>query len=536
MKFGQFLIQEKYVNREAVSDALMVQKRLKRQKLGRLLVELEYLKRDSLNLALTRYLNSKITKTALELQSILAKTYPSPTTMALAKRYKAIVFKEDHKSVEFLKVDLVDDELLLETEGRTGKEAYCHIVSKETFEYLNQSAGIVGGGLSKIVITSSLSDDDKLSANSPYAKLFKEALCKAKKQSTSDIHIEPNDSGVTIRFRLHGVLHIHKTLAKEHRDGVISTIKSIVNMDLAIVGRPQDSRASFKTLKVDVRASSLPKLYGEKLVLRLLDQERNFSLDTSGLTQDALQALRRASKRKDGLVLISGPTGSGKTTTLYSLLSELPRERLNISTLENPVEYELPGINQINIKEDGILTFESSLRALMRQDPDVILVGEIRDHETAGLAFKAASTGHLVFSTVHANGAKEVVERLLNLGIDRFTIKSNLRLSAAQRLIPLLCFHCSLPLSEENIKEIRDYFEKSDLTSLKKINIKGCANCQGGIQGRTSILEYMDADEIKCFLDNTKDSEELPFHSLKSAVFDLATVGRIDAFEVLSFI
>ena len=535
MKFGKFLIQEGLISIDALDDTLAVQKRLKKQKIGRLLIELGYLQKESLNLALTRYLNPKLNKTALELQSIVAKTYPSSTTMMLAKRYKAIVFKEDHKSVQYLRVDLVDDELLLETEGRTQKESCCHLVSKEIFDYLHQSARVEGPAHSKIVVTQTLSDDDKLAGISFYAKLFKEALSEAKKRSVSDIHIEPTDKGVTIRFRLFGNLYAYKSLTKDHREGLITTVKSIVNMDLAIVGRPQDSRASFKTFKVDVRASSLPKLYGEKLVLRLLDQERDFRLEASGLNQDSLHALRAASRKRDGLVLISGPTGSGKTTTLYSLLNELPRDRLNISTLENPVEYELPGINQVNISENGILTFESSLRALMRQDPDVILVGEIRDHETASLAFKAASTGHLVFSTVHANGAKEVVERLVNLGIDTFTIKSNLCLSAAQRLVPLLCNNCALSLSDEDIREIKGHLDGRDLSPLRKINTEGCSHCQSGIKDRKAILEYMDKGEINHFLGNSIHGGIIPKHSLKSAALVLAEEGRIDVFEVLSF-
>jgi len=231
-----------------------------------------------------------------------------------------------------------------------------------------------------------------------------------------------------------------------------------------------------------------------------------------------------------GLVLVTGPTGSGKTTTLYSVLHELPRDKLNVSTLENPVEYQLAGVNQVNIKEDGISTFEGSLRALMRQDPDVILVGEIRDHQTANLAFKAASTGHLVFSTVHANGSKEVVERLLNLGVDTFTIKNNLRLSAAQRLVPLICSHCSKDASTE----------ETELLGLsgkfKTMNAEGCSQCKSGVIGRIAVLEYMGEDEIKQFIDSPKESGSLPKRSLKKEVLELAQLGKIDFSEVIALI
>ena len=208
----------------------------------------------------------------------------------------------------------------------------------------------------------------------------------------------------------------------------------------------------------------------------------HFSLDDSGLPRDALLALRRASKRKEGLILISGPTGSGKTTTLYSLLSELPQDKINISTLENPVEYQLPGINQVDVRPG--CSFEESLRALMRQDPDVILIGEIRDSQTATLAFQASSTGHLVFSTVHAKGAKEAVARAINLGIDPFEVKSNLSLSASQRLVPLLCRHCAVPFGKE-------------ASSLKTLNQDGCSRCEGGVRGRIPIIEYMEEGKMK---------------------------------------
>ena len=536
MKFGDFLIQNEFVGQNAVNEALMIQKRLKRQKLGRLLVELGHLDKQSLNLALTRYFNTTRNESALELKATVDKARATSKILKLTKDHKALAIKEDQHGIEFIRVGLIDDELLAQAEELTGKNASCFIVSKDTFEYLNSSAKRQEVNTSNIVVTKALTDDDKLSNNSPYAKLFKEALGEAKKRSVSDIHIEPTNIGINIRFRLFGILSTFKTLGPDHREGFITTVKSIVNMDLAIIGRPQDSRASFKAFKVDIRANSLPELYGEKLVLRLLDQERDFKLESSGLDNASLHALRSAARKKDGLVLISGPTGSGKTTTLYSLLSELPRNRLNISTLENPVEYELSGINQVNISENGILTFESSLRALMRQDPDVILVGEIRDHETASLAFKAASTGHLVLATVHANGAKEVVERLLNLGIDTFTIKSNLRLSSAQRLIPTLCKNCSLPLSSADVKELEGYFNKGVLPNLRKTNAKGCSSCQTGINGRIAILEYMDKEEITLFLNDTQAIETLPKRSLKDAALELASRGTIDALEVLSFI
>lgn len=530
MKFGTFLVQENKISQADLEDALEIQKKFKKKKIGRLLVDLGLVAQETLNRSLTDYFKPEI-KNVHELhQKIKLMPALSHELKSLAHSHKAIVFQDSETQSDFVRMGVIDDKLLELAQIMTGKKALCWVVDKESFNFLCQSTGQVIGDRPQLVVSKNLTDDEKLEEDAPYSKLFKEVMIEAKKKSASDIHIEPTSEGVTIRFRLFGTLATYKSLKKEHREGFISKVKNIVNMDLAIVGKPQDARASFRLLKTDIRANSLPNLWGEKIVLRLLDQERDFRLEQSGLSMDAVKTLRAVSKRKDGLILISGPTGSGKTTTLYSVLYELPRDKLNVSTLENPVEYQLAGVNQVNIREDGVSTFEGSLRALMRQDPDVILVGEIRDHQTASLAFKAASTGHLVFSTVHANGSKEVVERLINLGVDTFTIKSNLRLSAAQRLIPLICPHCSTETTQK----------ESELLGIegkfKKINVDGCPQCRSGVTGRIAVLEYMAEDEIKHFIDSPKDSVNVPKKSLKNEIIELAKAGKVDFSEALAII
>jgi len=533
MKFGEYLLDKNVISESNLSEALEVQKKLKKKKLGRLLVELGIIEKKTLNTTLFDFLKPKIND-VFQLQNKMKNlSVISDGLKKLAKEHKAIIVYEDADRIEYLKPEFFDDELLERSERLTNKQALCWTIGQDEFNFLIQGTSHNLSAGPQIVVSRNLSDDEKLNESTPYAKLFKEILNKAKEDGASDIHIEPTSDGVNIRFRCFGTLSTFKVLGKEHREGFISKIKSIVNMDLAIVGRPQDARASFKVLKTDIRANSLPNLNGEKIVLRLLDQARDFRLESSGLSLASINALRNVSKRKDGLVLISGPTGSGKTSTLYSLLYELPRDRLNVSTLENPVEYQLESVNQVNIKDDGVSSFESSLRALMRQDPDVILVGEIRDQETASLAFKAASTGHLVFSTVHANGAKEVVERLINLGVDIFTIKSNLRLSAAQRLIPLLCPHCSVKVNKQELESIQQLLGDSD---FKKANPQGCPHCRNGIGGRTAILEFMTEDEIKQFLDSSNSSSSLPQQSLKKEACELIQLGKVDFNEIYTFI
>ncbi|MCX6125182.1 MAG: ATPase, T2SS/T4P/T4SS family, partial [Proteobacteria bacterium] len=274
--------------------------------------------------------------------------------------------------------------------------------------------------------------------------------------------------------------------------------------------------------------------HGDKIVLRLLDQERQFRIEESGLQQEALSNLKSASEQKNGLIIISGPTGSGKTTTLYGLINSLDHKTKNITTLEDPSEYELFGVTQTEISRH--LTFASALRALMRQDPDVILLGEIRDEETAKLSFKIANTGHLVISTLHANGAIESIERLKALGVDDFSISSSLRFTGAQRLVKKLCEHCSIPVITE--AESPYYLEKLRAIRERELvkpkyrtrNPNGCDRCKGGINGRIPILEYAGSEGVAAYLKGSPRKECLQT-SLQDAAFNLAAQGLIDLEE-----
>lgn len=353
----------------------------------------------------------------------------------------------------------------------------------------------------KIILTTELTDEQKLREDNPFSKLICECIEEAKKSGSSDIHFEPFDEHYLIRFRIHGKLGDWRTLESKYAGPMTSKLKTILNMDLAIVGRPQDSRATFSSLKLDIRASSMPVLGAkEKIVLRLQNQDQTFDLEKLGLDNDVKEALINAIYKKDGLILISGPTGSGKTTTLYSLLNLMDRHGKNISTLENPVEKRLGRINQANISDYG--SFADFQRALMRQDPDVILIGEVRDEETAKLCMKMAATGHLVLSTIHANGAIEVIERLRNLGIDDLSIKSNLRLSAAQQLVQLICSFCN------GSKD-------------------GCENCHSGISGRKAIIEFIEKDLIQMVC----EGKHFDLRSISDQAQHLASMGSIDQNE-----
>jgi len=351
----------------------------------------------------------------------------------------------------------------------------------------------------------------------PYSNLFEDLLRKAKDQRASDIHIQPERDGVQVRFRVNGELIPFKWIPEIHKVIFLQEAKRLSNCSIGISGRAQDARFSFRELALDVRVNLIPSLFGEKLVFRLLDQARQFDLDTIGLELSAKAAIEKALGYGDGVCLITGPTGSGKTTLLYSALAALNREAMNIVTIEDPIEYTFPGITQVQVSQR--LTFGDSLRAMLRQDPDVILVGEVRDRETAELCFQAASTGHLVLSTLHANDSKEVVRRLQGLGVENDAIKSCLRFSSAQRLLPKICPHCSEPVSDPALptshNEMRMYRKRS----------AGCGSCKRGLVGMVPVLEHIDWA--------TGDSET-NLVTLKELSLKKAIEGEVDVYDAIA--
>jgi len=317
-------------------------------------------------------------------------------------------------------------------------------------------------------------------------------------ERATDIHIEPLSESLLIRYRVDGVLYDAVTPPRAVYASMLSRLKIMANMDIAERRAAQDGRFSFSKdgHDVDVRVSIVPTVHGEKMVMRLLDKSAfNYTLRDLGFSQQDLESLQRAIHRPHGMILLSGPTGSGKTTTLYSSLRELPGKTLNITTVEDPVEYQIDRINQVQVNVRKNLTFANALRAFLRQDPDVIMVGEIRDQETAEIAIRAALTGHLVFSTIHANDAPSTAARLISMGAEPFMAASALTLVAAQRLVRRVCPHCrqeyqpdektlmGLGLTAEEQTELPDRFLRG----------KGCPRCQGrGYKGRVAVIERLE--------------------------------------------
>lgn len=369
-----------------------------------------------------------------------------------------------------------------------------------------------------------------MSGESAYARLFRDAVFAAYRAKASDLHIKPTRDGVEICFRVLGQMTAPwKQLALQHRLAFINEAKKLSNLSIAMSGKAQDSRVSFPDLNLDLRVNLIPSLYGEKIVLRLLDLRRSFAMQDLHMQDRAKADLSAALQAASGVILISGPTGSGKTTTLYTAVSSLDRNKLNILTVEDPVEYTIPGITQIGINHK--LSFDNALRAILRQDPDVILVGEIRDRETAELCFKAASTGHLVLSTIHANSSVEVVHRLLGLGVERYLIASCLRFSAAQRMVRQICTKCSRSANDSEIPQRENEVEHANF----RVAGPGCASCRDGYIGLLPIVEYLASSEITTFAANHFEGPVRPRITLQEAFSHHARQGLVDIREAYEF-
>jgi len=363
---------------------------------------------------------------------------------------------------------------------------------------------VIGSALDEITI---IEDEDeslgKVDVDAPIIKLVNSILFNALKSRASDIHIEPSEEMLRVRYRVDGVLHSGLRLPTKIKNAIISRVKIMAHLDISERRLPQDGRIKLKFGKkkeVDFRVSSLPTLYGEKVVLRILDKS-SLQLDMTKLGFDLkpLEDFSEAIEKPYGMILVTGPTGSGKTTTLYSALQKINKPGVNIMTAEDPVEYNFFGINQVQMKEEIGLTFAASLRSFLRQDPDIIMVGEIRDFETAEIAVKAALTGHLVLSTVHTNDAPSTITRLVNMGIEPFLVSSSVVLIVAQRLARRICPKCKEELKLSDTALLKIGFPADEIGKFTCYKGAGCANCNNtGYRGRVALYEVMPVkDDLK---------------------------------------
>jgi general secretion pathway protein E len=383
---------------------------------------------------------------------------------------------------------------------------------------------------------------DSTEESAPIIRLVNSLLQQAVKERSSDIHIEPQEREVVVRFRTDDLLHEPiRPLPKRIQQAITSRIKIMGRLDIAEKRLPQDGRIGLKIAgrDYDVRLSTIPTQYGERCVLRLLPRSQELlSLDRVGLEDQQQELLGRLIRRSNGIILVTGPTGSGKTTTLYAALSEINRPDLNIITIEEPVEIQLPGVGQIEVKPGIGLSFAAGLRSVLRQDPNVILVGEIRDLETAEIAIQASLTGHLVFSTLHTNDAAGAITRLVDQGVEPFLISSCLVASLAQRLVRVLCPRCR-EAHTPTPQEVRELGVAPDVVAQQPIyRAVGCDHCNGrGYRGRTAIYEILVVDDsIRKLITRGIDSKTIADAAVRQGMQTLRTHGARKVLEGITTI
>jgi type IV pilus assembly protein PilB len=391
---------------------------------------------------------------------------------------------------------------------------------------------LVHGAVDNVeVVESQQSPDDIIEMEGPIIKIVNGILIKAIKLGASDIHFEPYERTFRVRYRIDGVLRRDMSLPIQIKNAMTSRLKIMAKLDIAEKRLPQDGRIKLRLGKgreMDFRVSSIPTLFGEKVVLRLLDKSAlQLDMTKLGFEESSLADLKAAIHKPVGMILVTGPTGSGKTTTLYSALSELNKETDNIITAEDPIEYNFMGINQVQMHEEIGLTFASSLRSFLRQDPDIIMVGEIRDFETAQIAVQAALTGHLVLSTVHTNDAPGTITRLIDMGIEPFLISSAVILILAQRLVRKICMDCREPIKVHPQLLIDLGIAPDEVKSFQVYKGKGCPICNNtGYKGRIGLYEVMPMkEEVKELVLSRASTSEIKKEAIRLGMKTLSQSG-----------
>jgi type IV pilus assembly protein PilB len=475
-----------------------------------------------------------------------------------AKAHQTVAFDKTDKEIKVATLDISNIELFDFLSKKTGLAISLHLTSPENIkDILKQyhkglSAEILGEKNNGDTDEQKEENLKTLAQDLPVVRVVDTLLEYAILEKASDIHIEPTDQEVSVRYRIDGILRKVMTLPKTAHSGIIARIKILSNLKLDEHRLPQDGRFKIKTpdYQVAFRVSVIPAFDGEKAVLRLLpDQAQQLNLEQLGFQPQVLDIVKRNISKPHGMVLVTGPTGSGKTTTLYTILQILNKPEVNISTVEDPIEYKLPGINQCQVQPKVGFTFASALRAFLRQDPNIILVGEIRDNETADIAINAAMTGHLVLSTLHTNDAVTAIPRLIDMNVPTFLISSTLNIIIAQRLVRKICRNCieSYKLDPKTYKELEKDFNMPELEKnlnklgflVKKQKIKdvlfyrgrGCQQCNNsGYKGRMGIYEVMEInDEISKLILNKGSRSQLEKAALANGMITVLQDGFIKA-------
>ncbi len=549
-RLGDLLVKEKVITPEQLTQATKVQKETN-CRLGSALVKLGFLSDEDVTNFLSRqYGVPAINLSYFEIDPAVVKLIPFET----AKRYQILPLSRVGASLTIAMVDPTNVFAMDDIKFMTGFNIEPVVASESSInEGIEKAYGTSNQEELETVMQSmtdldadvelqseeqemELADLERAADEAPIVKLVNLVLTDAVKRGASDIHMEPYEKEFRVRFRIDGVLQSIMSPPLKLKDAITSRVKIMSKLDISEKRLPQDGRIMLKMAiggkkkQLDFRVSTLPTLWGEKIVLRLLDKE-NLRLDMTklGFEPESLVKFEKAILKPYGMVLVTGPTGSGKTNTLYSSIARLNQPDTNIMTAEDPVEFQLQGVNQVQMKEQIGLNFAAALRAFLRQDPNIILVGEIRDFETAEIAIKAALTGHLVLSTLHTNGAPETITRLMNMGIEPFLVATSVHLICAQRLVRRICKDCAEVIEVPYQTLLEEGFTPEEAKSVKIQKGRGCGTCNNtGYKGRTGLYEVMEVDEeIKELVLVGASAVELKKKAIERGMFTLRRSGLI---------
>jgi type IV pilus assembly protein PilB len=550
-RLGEILVKDKLITAEQLKQALDYQKQ-HGGRLGSCLVKLGLVSDEDITAVLSRqYGVPSINLKFYEVDPAVIKLIPQETAI----RYQIVPLSRVGSTLTIAMMDptnvfAMDDikfmtgfnvEPVVASESAIGEAIHKFYGEAESVEELDKVMKDLAGDEADLELTAeeqelNLEELEKAAEEAPIIKLVNLILTDAVKRGASDIHVEPYEKELRVRLRIDGILQPVMTPPLKLKDAISSRIKIMSKLDISEKRLPQDGRIMIKYVKdgrrkeLDFRVSTAPTLFGEKIVLRLLDKE-NLRLDMTklGFESESLQKFERAILKPYGMVLVTGPTGSGKTNTLYSSIARLNTPETNIMTAEDPVEFQLAGINQVQMKEQIGINFAAALRAFLRQDPNIILVGEIRDFETAEIAVKAALTGHLVLSTLHTNDAPSTISRLMNMGIEPFLVATSVNLICAQRLVRRVCAQCKEPLAMPPQALVDAGFTQEEAKSTEVFHGRGCGVCNNtGYKGRVGLYEVMEInDDLRELILVGASALELRKKSLEQGMIPLRRSGLL---------
>ncbi len=524
MRLGEILIERKLITPDDLARALDIQKERGGEKLGKIMVDLGFIAMRDLLSALAEQLQVPV----LTLEGPPAVS-PELETLAprFLRQFRCLpVAMHDH-TVTLAMADPLDFETRNAVESSTGLTVLAGIALEQEIldaidRYYGQTAKNEAELASPVGESEDLEHLRDMASEAPVIRLVNAMIGQAVEQRASDIHIEPFEKEFRIRYRIDGVLASQSPPPRELKAAIISRVKLMAKLNIAERRLPQDGRIKIKTLgrEVDLRVSTLPTLYGESVVMRLLDRSAGdfYDLERLGFDDHMLRRMEYYTSLPHGIFLVTGPTGSGKSTTLYSALKRINQTDKKIITIEDPVEYQMDGINQIHVNPQIGLTFAGGLRHIVRQDPDVIMIGEIRDQETADIAIRAALTGHFVYSTLHTNDAPSAITRLTDMGVENYLLTSSLVAVLAQRLVRVICAECRQPAGEVTAP---------NGDRLPSFRGAGCEHCFGtGYRGRVGIFELMELnEELRAIIMRNEDASIITAAARRNGMRNLRDDG-----------